>query len=291
LNGRTGWAGGIWNETLGVPTGWIYWLPRGADGTITDGYSRTRITDEDAYHGRYSLKFDMLEGTHDGFIGTKFYKLSDDIVPGDMVRIGVWIKGENLEPDSVDVVGDQWSVAITPIFHNSLGGNEGFNDVWASDIPLVFPKATSFDWTQFYVDVPVAENSKSIDVRLHPLGRFKGTVYMDALQIIKANDVTNIHDKEFVPVKYTLFQNYPNPFNPSTIISYALPKSSLVTVKIYDMLGREVKTLVNEEQNLGVNTIQWNGDNNYGARVSSGTYIYRIKAGDFIQAKKMILLK
>ncbi len=183
LNGRTDWAGGIWNETLGVPEGWIYWLPR-ADGVISDGYGRTRITDEAAYHGKYSLKFDMLEGTHDGFIGTRFIKLNE-VVPGDIIRISVWIKGENLSPDSVDVVGDQWSIAITPIFHNSLGGNEGFNDVWASDIPLVFPKVTSFDWTQFYVDVPVAANSKSLDVRLHPLGRFKGTVYMDALTVEK----------------------------------------------------------------------------------------------------------
>ncbi|MCB9249409.1 MAG: T9SS type A sorting domain-containing protein [Ignavibacteriales bacterium] len=90
---------------------------------------------------------------------------------------------------------------------------------------------------------------------------------------------------------YALFQNYPNPFNPTTLISYALPRSGSVTLKIYDMLGREVKTLVNAEQNSGVNTVQWNGDNNSGSRVSSGTYIYMIKAGEFTQAKKMILLK
>ncbi len=126
----------------------------------------------------------MLDGTHDGFIGTRFYEI-DDAKVGDKIRISVWIKGENLQPDSVLAVGDQWSVAITPIFHNSLGGNEGFNDVWASDIPLVFPNATSFDWTQFYVDVTVVENSKSLDVRLHPLGRFQGTVYMDGLTVEK----------------------------------------------------------------------------------------------------------
>ncbi len=307
LNGRTDWAGGIWNETLGVPEGWIYWLPR-ADGVISDGYGRTRITDEAAYHGKYSLKFDMLEGTHDAFIGTKFYALNSggtsplnkgglqditmlsDVKVGDILRISVWIKGENLSPDSVDVVGDQWSIAITPIFHNSLGGNEGFNDVWASDIPLVFPKVTSFDWTQFYVDVPVAANSKSIDVRLHPLGRFKGTVYMDALEIKIANDVTAVKD-QFLPVDYSLFQNYPNPFNPSTLISYALPQASYVSVKIFDLLGREVKSLVQTEQKAGINSVQWNGENNYGSKVSSGTYIYMIKAGEFSQAKKMILMK
>ncbi len=309
FGGRGGWAGGIWNETIGVPEGWIYWLPR-QNGMISDGYERTRITDEEAYHGKYSLKFDMLDGTHDGFIGTKFYALNsggtgastgsikesnditsiDEVNVGDVLRISVWIKGENLEPDSVDVVGDQWSVAITPIFHNTMGGNEGFGDIWASDIPLVFPKTTSFDWTQFYVDIPVVADAKSLDVRLHPLGRFKGTVYMDALEVRKANEVTNVKD-QFIPVSYSLFQNYPNPFNPTTLISYALPKTSHVSIKIYDMLGREVKTLINTEQNAGVNSIQWNGDNNYGSKVSSGTYIFMIKAGEFTQAKKMILLK
>jgi len=309
LTGRGGWAGGIWNETIGVPTGWIYWLPR-QNGIISDGYERTRITNEDSYHGEYSLKFDMLDGTHDGFVGTRFYPLSNgsgmlttsapsstqditalnNISVGDVLRISVWIKGENLQPDSVAAVGDQWTVSLTPIFHNSLGGNDGFNDVWASDIPLTFPNATSFDWTQFYVDVTVVENSKSLDVRLHPLGRFQGTVWMDALTVEKIGSVTGVANG-LLPAKFSLFQNYPNPFNPTTVISYALPKTSFVTIKIYDMLGREVKRLVNKEQNAGITTVQWNGDNNFGSKVSSGTYIYRIVAGKFIQSKKMIFLK
>jgi flagellar hook assembly protein FlgD len=92
-------------------------------------------------------------------------------------------------------------------------------------------------------------------------------------------------------MSYDLQQNYPNPFNPTTLIRYAIPNASHVTIKIYDMLGREVKTLVNSEQNAGFQTVQWNGENNFGSKVASGAYIYMIKAGDFFQAKKMILLK
>ena len=310
LNGRTDWAGGIWNETLLCPKGWIYWLPR-TDGEVSDGYDNTRITDEESYHGNYSLKFDIPIGTHDGFVGTRFYAINNsggnwsmptgasssnditalsDLNPGDMIRISVWIKAENLKPDSFYVVGDQWSVSITPIWHNTLGGNEGFGDIWASDIPLEFPNVTSFDWKQFYVDIPVVDGAKSLDVRLHPLGRFQGTVWMDKLEIRKINGVTDVEDK-LLPVTYDLFQNYPNPFNPSTVISYALPKTSVVLIKIYDMLGREIKTLVNDVQNAGINKVQWNGDNNFGSKVSSGTYIYVIKANDYYKAKKMVLLK
>ncbi|MFZ2323036.1 MAG: T9SS type A sorting domain-containing protein, partial [Ignavibacteriaceae bacterium] len=150
--------------------------------------------------------------------------------------------------------------------------------------------ATSFDWTQFYVDVPVQDGAVALSVRLHPLGRFQGTIYLDQLQI-KKNGVTDVSKETEVPTNYNLSQNYPNPFNPSTIINYSLPKSSFVTIKIYDMLGREVKTLINSEQNSGTHNIQWNGDNNFGSKVSSGTYIYSIRTGDFYQAKKMILLK
>ncbi|MBU2493799.1 MAG: T9SS type A sorting domain-containing protein, partial [Bacteroidetes bacterium] len=188
-------------------------------------------------------------------------------------------------------VGDQWSVAITPIFHNTIGNNAGWGEFWASDIPLVFPKSTSFDWTQFYVDVTVPEGSKSLSVRLHPLGRFSGTVYMDGLEIKKVNEVTDINEQSALPSEYSLQQNYPNPFNPTTVINYSLPVSSNVTLKIYDMLGREVRSLVNTQQNAGTYNIYWAGTNNYGTHVSSGTYIYVIRAGDFYQAKKMVLIK
>jgi flagellar hook assembly protein FlgD len=98
-------------------------------------------------------------------------------------------------------------------------------------------------------------------------------------------------ENEFIPVSHNLFQNYPNPFNPSTIISYSIPNVSFVSLKIYDILGREVITLVNSEQNIGIHNVQWNGNNNFGNKVSSGIYLYKIEAGDFIMTKKMLLLK
>jgi hypothetical protein len=105
--------------------------------------------------------------------------------------------------------------------------------------------------------------------------------------IITAVDESN----NSLPKQFSLSQNYPNPFNPSTIINYQIPKTSLVSLKIYNMLGQEVKTLVSEAKEPGVYNIQWNGDNNAGQRVSSGAYIYRMIAGSFIKAGKMILLK
>jgi len=97
--------------------------------------------------------------------------------------------------------------------------------------------------------------------------------------------------KENLPNQFSLFQNYPNPFNPSTIISYELPRTGNVQIKIYDALGNEVKSLIDEIQSAGVHNILWNSMNNFDKRVSSGIYFYRVVAGDFVQTKKMILMK
>ena len=85
--------------------------------------------------------------------------------------------------------------------------------------------------------------------------------------------------------------NYPNPFNPVTKLRYTIPKNSLVSIIIYDMLGRQVKTLVNQTQNAGYASVIWDATNDYGKPVSAGIYLYQIQASEYIQTKKMVLLK
>ena len=106
----------------------------------------------------------------------------------------------------------------------------------------------------------------------------------------KTTSATDI-EREEIPTEFSLNQNHPNPFNPVTQIRYTLPQLNNVTLKIYDILGREVKILVNSEQPAGAYRLEWNGTNNFGTQVSSGMYIYRIVAGKFIKSNKMILLK
>ena len=97
--------------------------------------------------------------------------------------------------------------------------------------------------------------------------------------------------QQVIPANFELAQNYPNPFNPTTSITYSIPKDNFVSIKVYDMLGREVATLVNDYKSAGNHTINWNGEDNSGQKVASGTYIYRITAGNFVATKKMVLLK
>ncbi len=106
--------------------------------------------------------------------------------------------------------------------------------------------------------------------------------------VINPTIVTDLKDNVInkLPSNYYLGQNYPNPFNPSTVINWQLPVSSFVTLKIYDILGREVVTLVNEEKPAGNYEVEFNA-----ANLPSGVYFYQLQAGDYVNTKKMILIK
>lgn len=94
-----------------------------------------------------------------------------------------------------------------------------------------------------------------------------------------------------VPAKFEIEQNYPNPFNPGTTIKYSIPENELVKLNVYDITGRKVAELVNNQQNAGVYEVTWNGKADSGNQVASGIYLYTIQAGSVFQTRKMILLK
>ena len=103
--------------------------------------------------------------------------------------------------------------------------------------------------------------------------------------------VVSTEPEHFIPEEFVLHQNYPNPFNPVTTLRYDLPDNGHVNITIYDMLGRQVKTLINQTQDAGYRSIIWDATNDYGKPVSAGIYLYQIQAGEYISTKKMVLLK
>ena len=119
---------------------------------------------------------------------------------------------------------------------------------------------------------------------------YRVKAYNDSLESGYSNEVSNkptgIKEEEGIPKEYSIGQNYPNPFNPSTKINFALPKTSLTRIIIYDPLGREIEKLINKELEAGYHEIEVDANN-----LPSGVYFYRIQSGDFIRTKKMILLK
>ena len=108
--------------------------------------------------------------------------------------------------------------------------------------------------------------------------------YTNSYTVTDISEVVNRKDQ--LPSKYNLFQNYPNPFNPVTTIKYSVPGSSFVSLKVYDILGRAIESIVNEEKSPGVYTVKFDG-----STLVSGIYFYRLHAGNYSETKKFILMK
>jgi hypothetical protein len=106
-----------------------------------------------------------------------------------------------------------------------------------------------------------------------------------------SNELNINESMKNIITEYNIHQNHPNPFNPVTTLSYDLPEDGIVNITIYDIVGRQVKALLNSPQTAGHRSIQWNATNNAGQQVPAGVYLYRIEAGEFRQTKKIVLLK
>jgi aminopeptidase N len=122
----------------------------------------------------------------------------------------------------------------------------------------------------------VTINGEPISITFDP----NNLILKDVLSIVLGTDVNNVVNN------FSLEQNYPNPFNPSTTIKYSLGKAGITTLKIYDVLGKEVATLVNEELQAGPHEVTFDASN-----LPSGVYVYKIQSGEYINSKKMLLLK
>ena len=109
--------------------------------------------------------------------------------------------------------------------------------------------------------------------------------------MLPTGDNVSLADVIVMPEKFTIHQNYPNPFNPVTTLRYDLPEQTHVNITVYDMLGRKVRTIFNQQQAPGYKSLIWDATNDYGKPVSAGIYLYQIQAGEYMQTKKMVLLK
>ena len=116
-----------------------------------------------------------------------------------------------------------------------------------------------------------------------------GTVYWEDSFALTMEALNIAQDQ--IPTRYSLGEAYPNPFNPITKFGYEIPNTEYVSIDIYNLAGRHIKSLVSSIQNPGFKTVQWNATNDRSEPVSAGLYLYTIQAGEFRQTKKMVLLK
>ena len=141
-------------------------------------------------------------------------------------------------------------------------------------------------WTPIYFNLTaVAGQTVQIIFQADAANSVWSFLYIDDVSL--TNQITGVEkEKGFLPIKFELKQNYPNPFNPVTVISYQLAVNSIVTVRVFDLLGREIATLVNEQKPAGSYTVQWDA-----THFGSGVYFYKLQAGKYSDTKKLVLTK
>jgi hypothetical protein len=193
-----------------------------------------------------------------------------------------------------------WSGSDQPEMHISFLNED--NDVLGTSEPLTTLNSI---WTEFNTSILIPPGTREIKYTLTGT-RHAGTdndSYFDDLflKVLKDESCltvgTDLTEDISLPKKFVLHQNFPNPFNPTTTLHYDLPEDALVNITIYDILGREVRTLVNQTQDAGYRSVIWDATNDYSMPVSAGIYLYQIQArqinsgqeGEFVQTNKMVL--
>ncbi|MBN2009987.1 T9SS type A sorting domain-containing protein [candidate division KSB1 bacterium] len=181
----------------------------------------------------------------------------------------------------------------------SGNGNVDENPLFIENTPLILqegspcvdrgdPNIVNNDWED--ADNPGFALSPALGTLRNDMGAYGGNQYksMPYSNVL----ITGVEDEnKTTPNNIKLNQNYPNPFNPTTTITYELPFTTNVVLTIYDVLGHEVRTLVNTHQLSGRQSVTWDGRNGHGTKVSSGVFIYRLQTENRIQTRKMILMK
>ena len=191
-----------------------------------------------------------------------------------------WIYGEN-EPTYT--IGWNKSLVSGDIYHITLNINQTVN---TNPSYFSMPVQIKFNTNLGDTTVTLFNNAQAQNFQFDIVGNPQSIVFDPGNWILKNTTIVTDLDDVTIPVEYRLKQNYPNPFNPATTIEFSLPKSGNVTLKVFNVLGKEVATLINGQVESGKHKVNFDASN-----LNSGVYFYRIDAGNFIDTKKMILLK
>ena len=224
------------------------------------------------------------------------YQEIDTLVPG----VGYWVKFPTQQTTAIAIGNGILSdtVSVTTGW-NLIGAIT--SPIAAGDVTVDPPSLVSsqfFSYQNRYQTSDTLYPGKGYWVKVSESGQFvmtaaasglkKGTIHIVPTNELPPSPPNEIASPELAmtPKEFRLEQNYPNPFNPATMINYSLPATSYVTLTVYNMLGQEVATLVNEQQSAGEKSIKFDATN-----LSSGIYVYRLTANAFTEVKKMILIK
>jgi len=222
-----------------------------------------------------------------GGIGVDSPNLTDLTIRNNIVsqnllyQIAIESFGQNVSTDHNLIDGFRGELAEETRGSNFVEGTPGFANPAVADFHLLE--------NSLAVDNGLAADAPAVDYDGNP--RPQGAGYDIGAFEYSANPVTVEERSGQYPATFLLLQNYPNPFNAGTMISYQLPESGTVTVRVYNLLGEQVRLLLNEEQAAGVYSIHWDTKDDLGRFVPSGVYLYRIQTGGYSAVRKAVFVK
>jgi hypothetical protein len=246
----------FWVKISKLPTDKVYWND--------SDYFHISISGDGFFNGPYPGNYSFYERKH--FIQYISYPGTPE-----------WLR--KIIPDGSRLIWDDWISNFQD--HSEYGYSDPQPTFTNTDTTIGFlvkndKMSLTTEW-----------NKKSgVLTYYHYIGTdSSGEMPLDLEFVLDSNIVASVN-KIFMPEKFFLAQNYPNPFNPSTTISFSLPSKSYVSLKVFDLIGREVATLISEEMSAGSYIKKWNAEG-----LVSGVYFYRLQAGTFIDTKKLVLLR
>ena len=280
-------------------------------GTSVDGM-RIWFANDKLYYDAVRSKFDVLPSNVKVFYGVPsigmpkiapfeftivFNRLDtntagDYLFPADTIgsALNPFLKTVSV-PFKVSNLTD--TTRLEPFIYERVGGKTGRWD-WGEEFVLLTPPA----YRTVIINTMAVVTFSKIDNGIIPIFNGGETFYAYLTKPFAGDDVFEfVADSKYaqptasersgtIPTDFRLFQNYPNPFNPVTVISYQLPVNSIVLLKVFDALGREVATLESGVKTVGTHNVTWDGSN-----VASGIYFYRLQTGSFVDTKKMVIVK
>ena len=207
----------------------------------------------------------------------------------------VWMSWYTIPPDTSGLImydGTNWVVynqgnSGLPAEHVWNLVTDSIGNLWMSGDGLI-----KFDGIIFTYYTPANSGLYSTDIRDIQIddANNKWIIHPDAISVFNEDGITSVTEELQLPNAFKLHQNYPNPFNPVTNIQYQIVKPGFVSLKVYDVLGNEIATLVNEEKPSGSYEVEFSTGLIH-QTLSSGIYFYQLRAGDFVETKKMVLLR
>jgi len=292
-------AGGTWEALFGLVD----------TDTLVGGPNADRVLWYDANSTQNSESFDLLYDNYSGntqrlyipVMGERLQWIIADDQTWPKAGVGNWYDAHPNFTDEAVVVSnlekqtswalEEWADS-TPV--------ERTNRVWdmdGDDRPITTPWPIPLDLSYTNSELLTAGhgNLPIGDLNWFPAEKAqwensKGT-YEQKIKNMEPAIITSIDDVDLLASEFYLQQNYPNPFNPSTKIKFNLKRSTDVKISIFNVLGQEVKILVDKNMNVGNHTTKWNGTDRFNNKVNSGMYFYKLEADNFVQVRKMMLLK